>query len=1284
VNFTPAGAATYYNNGCSAPVDPFTVDAGSNPTSVCAGNAVSLTGTAQGQTSVSWTAPEGTFSSGSALSTNFTTPLTATGNITVTLTATNACGATITDTVIVAITPAVTPTFTLATALCNGQAAPLLPSQSNNGINGTWAPSTVSSTTSGSYVFTPNNSQCAVPYTLDVTVSAGTITPTFNAVPAICSGETLAALPTTSTNSINGTWSPTLNNTATTTYTFTPAAGQCATTTTLTITVNPSVTPTFTAVPAICSGETLAALPTTSTNSINGTWAPALDNTTTTTYTFTPSAGQCATTQTLTITVNPSITPTFNAVPAICSGETLSALPTTSITGISGTWSPALNNTASTTYTFTPNAGQCAINTTLTIIVNPNITPTFTAVPAICSGGTLAALPTTSNNSINGTWAPALDNTTTTTYTFTPAAGQCATTQTLTITVNPIITPTFNAVPAICSGGTLAALPTISTNSINGTWAPALDNTATTTYTFTPAAGQCATTQTMTITVNPIVTPTFTAVPAICSGGTLTALPTTSTNSINGTWAPTLNNTATTTYTFTPTAGQCSTNQTLTITVNPNITPTFNAIAPICSGGTLTALPTTSTNSITGSWAPALNNTATTTYSFTPSAGQCATTQTLTITVNPNITPTFNAVAPICSGGTLTALPTTSTNSINGTWAPALNNTATTTYTFTPAAGQCATTQTLTITVNPIVTPTFTAVPAICSGGTLTALPSTSTNSINGTWSPALNNTATTTYTFTPSAGQCATTQTLTITVNPNTAPTFNAVAPICSGGTLTALPTTSTNSITGSWAPALNNTATTTYTFTPSAGQCATTQTLTITVNPNITPTFNAVAPICSGETLSALPTISTNSINGTWAPALNNTATTTYTFTPTAGQCATTQTLTIIVNPNITPTFTSVNPICEGDNLFPLPTTSNNGITGSWAPALNNTTTTTYTFSPNAGQCATSTTLTIVVNTIGGVTPITGNDTVCISDTLQLANATAGGTWSSSNVDAATVDNDGLVTPIGPGFSTITYTTTSICNSTTLDITVYLPPNPLLTNRFICVDKVTGNYISTVNMQCGVPNADHTFVWTLDGQPLPTTTNLHVATEEGLYEVTVTNNTTGCIGVASADVLKSSIAIAEAIVEKDFDNNQNITVTVTGGSGDYLYQLDDNWPQEDNHFIVQQGLYTITVIDKNGCGVETLSVFALNYPRYFTPNNDGYNDTWFIEGLSQQQEAQIYIFDRYGKLVKAIRPYLNEFWDGTLNGYPLPSTDYWFTLNYTDRAGLLKEFRSHFSLKR
>jgi serine protease inhibitor len=542
-------------------------------------------------------------------------------------------------------------------------------------------------------------------------------------------------------------------------------------------------------------------------------------------------------------------------------------------------------------------AGATSQNIVVSGTVNPNIAPTFTQVATICSGATLTPLSTTSNNSITGTWSPALNNTTTTTYTFTPTAGQCATSASMTITVNPNVTPTFTQVAAICSGATLTPLATTSNNSITGTWAPALNNTTTTTYTFTPTAGQCATSASMTITVNPNVIPTFTQVAAICSGASLSALPTLSNNSISGTWLPALNNTTTTTYTFTPTAGQCATSASMTITVNPNVIPTFTQVEAICSGATLTPLATTSNNSITGTWSPALNNTTTTTYTFTPTAGQCATSASMTITVNPNVIPTFTQVAAICSGATLTPLATTSNNSITGTWAPALNNTTTTTYTFTPTAGQCATSASMTITVNPNVIPTFTQVAAICSGATLTPLATTSNNSITGTWSPALNNTTTTTYTFTPTAGQCATSASMTITVNPNVTPTFTARAPICSGSSLTALSTTSNNSITGTWSPALNNTTTTTYTFTPTAGQCATSASMTITVNPNVTPTFTQVAAICSGASLTALSTTSNNSITGTWVPALNNTTTTTYTFTPTAGQCATSASMTIVV---------------------------------------------------------------------------------------------------------------------------------------------------------------------------------------------------------------------------------------------------------------------------------------------------------------------------------------------------------------------------------------------------
>jgi gliding motility-associated-like protein len=88
------------------------------------------------------------------------------------------------------------------------------------------------------------------------------------------------------------------------------------------------------------------------------------------------------------------------------------------------------------------------------------------------------------------------------------------------------------------------------------------------------------------------------------------------------------------------------------------------------------------------------------------------------------------------------------------------------------------------------------------------------------------------------------------------------------------------------------------------------------------------------------------------------------------------------------------------------------------------------------------------------------------------------------------------------------------------------------------------------------------------------------------------------------------------------------------------------------------------------------------INSPKFFTPNGDGFNETWNIIGLPVQNKSVIYIFDRYGKLLKELDPN-GPGWDGTYNGYPLPSDDYWFSIAYTEN-NVAREYRSHFSLKR
>ena len=114
----------------------------------------------------------------------------------------------------------------------------------------------------------------------------------------------------------------------------------------------------------------------------------------------------------------------------------------------------------------------------------------------------------------------------------------------------------------------------------------------------------------------------------------------------------------------------------------------------------------------------------------------------------------------------------------------------------------------------------------------------------------------------------------------------------------------------------------------------------------------------------------------------------------------------------------------------------------------------------------------------------------------------------------------------------------------------------------------------------------------------------------------------------------------------------------------------------------IVSPGGHEVTARDKNGCGSVTEPVFVIDYPLYFTPNGDGNHDTWNIVGIGST--AKIYIFDRYGKLLKQISP-TGSGWDGTYNGNSMPSSDYWFTVEYDEPiTNQRKELKAHFTLKR
>lgn len=180
------------------------------------------------------------------------------------------------------------------------------------------------------------------------------------------------------------------------------------------------------------------------------------------------------------------------------------------------------------------------------------------------------------------------------------------------------------------------------------------------------------------------------------------------------------------------------------------------------------------------------------------------------------------------------------------------------------------------------------------------------------------------------------------------------------------------------------------------------------------------------------------------------------------------------------------------------------------------------------------------------------------------------------------------------------------------------------------------------------------------------------------GTYTVTVTN-TEGCEATKTFIISPSGVATITSIDVQDFSGNQNTVQINYTGLGDYHFSLDGNYFQNSPIFTnVEPGEYLVVVKDTNGCGTVTQEIYVLDYPRFFTPNGDGVNDLWDIKNFNQPN-AKIYIFNRYGKLIKEILPN-QKGWDGSSSSSLLPSSDYWFSL-FLENGRIIK---GHFSLKR
>lgn len=263
-----------------------------------------------------------------------------------------------------------------------------------------------------------------------------------------------------------------------------------------------------------------------------------------------------------------------------------------------------------------------------------------------------------------------------------------------------------------------------------------------------------------------------------------------------------------------------------------------------------------------------------------------------------------------------------------------------------------------------------------------------------------------------------------------------------------------------------------------------------------------------------------------------------------------------------------------------------------------------------------------------------------------------------------------------------------TTCIEETILSFVVHPIPNINLNadgseNQLVCSNLPTFSVQLNAGINDGSPMTNYTYVWKKDGAILNGQTNytLDVNTE-GLYTVDVVT-AQGCSRTRTIQVTASDIATIESVEVVDINDVNSVTINVTG-TGDYEYSLNDpSGPFVSSNVFenIPSGIHVVYINDINGCGIVSKEIAVVGAPKFFTPNGDGFNDYWNVKGTNTKTNSNsvIRIFDRYGKLLKQIFPN-STGWDGTFNGQPLPSDDYWYSAILEDG----REIKGHFALKR
>ena len=325
---------------------------------------------------------------------------------------------------------------------------------------------------------------------------------------------------------------------------------------------------------------------------------------------------------------------------------------------------------------------------------------------------------------------------------------------------------------------------------------------------------------------------------------------------------------------------------------------------------------------------------------------------------------------------------------------------------------------------------------------------------------------------------------------------------------------------------------------------------------------------------------------------------------------------------------------------------------------------------------------------------TPMASANVACVGESVYFTTPTVPGatySWTGPDGYVSTFQNPVILSAQMNAIGTYQVVVALTPDCPSLPGSVVLSVNPLpvvqITGGAICVDG-SGTVLSPLQLDTTLSTTDFTFQWfTIANNSatlIPGSAPTYLASTPGEYGVVVTDLISGCVSnLASAEVTLMPKPESLVLETSAYFSDAQVIYAYVLPLGNYEYQLDGGNFQSSNVFGgVSTGTHTVTVRDLNQCGELSETVELLDFPRFFTPNGDTYNDTWNIFELRNQANAKIYIFDRLGKLLKQLSP-ADSGWDGTFNNKDLPASDYWFVVYYKEKNED-KIFKSHFALKR